>query len=311
MKRILVFLAITFALTWGYEFMVVYPLVEGDLSKGGSMTTMLAVGAAMFFPAIGVVLTRLVTHEGFGHCVIKPYPRRKSLPWFLVAWFGPGVFAALGALLYFVLFPGDFDPQATNFVQTLQTQMAAAGQTSAPPANVETLVLVQVVVGIVLGPALNIFTTFGEEWGWRGYLMPKMAHRLRIVPTMLLTGVIWGLWHAPITALGHNYGVGYPGWPFTGILAMSCFCTVCGIFLSYVTIRTGSCLAAAFGHGALNALANAPTMFAVAGVNPFVGPAPTGIIGGAAFVVVAAVMLWDLWRRERAGTLVVPQAGWA
>lgn len=309
MKRILVFLAITFALTWAYEFLVVYPLVDGDLLKGSSATTTLAIGAAMFFPAIGVVLTRLVTREGFGDCVIKPYPRRTSLPWFLVAWFGPGVLMALGALLYFLIFPGDFDPQATNYVQMTAAQMEAAGQPFVPPLNVGAVILLQIAVGLFLGPALNIFTTFGEEWGWRGYLMPKLARHLRIVPTMLVTGVIWGLWHAPITALGHNYGIGYPGWPFAGILAMCCFCTVCGIFLSYVTIRTGSCLAAAFGHGALNALAAAPAMVAVAGVDPFVGPAPTGIIGGAAFVAVAAVMLWDLWHRERAGTLVVPQAG--
>lgn len=90
---------------------------------------------------------------------------------------------------------------------------------------------------------------------------------------------------------------------------MCVFCVVCGIFLSYVTIRTGSCLAAAFGHGALNALAGASTIFAAAGVSPFIGPSPTGIIGGCGFIFVAIFMLFDLRRREVRGELVVPIAG--
>ena len=164
-------------------------------------------------------------------------------------------------------------------------------------------------IAVVLGGVINIVPTFGEEWGWRGYLVPKMASRLHIVPTLLITGVIWGVWHAPLTALGHNYGMGYPGWPFAGIAAMCVFCVVCGIFLTYVTERTGSCLAAAIGHSTINAMAQAGIIFSLTGGNPFVGPGPFGIVGGCAFIVVAALMLWDLHRREKAGTLRMPQAG--
>jgi len=79
------------------------------------------------------------------------------------------------------------------------------------------LVLSQAVTGIFLGPVLNFVTCFGEEWGLRGYLLPKMAKKFSLVKMLLIIGVIWGLWHAPLTALGHNYGVGYPGFPFLGI----------------------------------------------------------------------------------------------
>ena len=160
-----------------------------------------------------------------------------------------------------------------------------------------------------IAPALNLVTTFGEEWGWRGYLMPKMATRLSIVPTMLVTGIIWGLWHAPVVALGHNYGTGYPGEPFDGIAAMCAWCTVLAIFLSYVTIRTGSTFAAAIGHGAVNGTTNGVTLFSLSGGNPFVGPLCTGIVGGLPLLGVAVVMLWDMRRREKAGTLRMPEAG--
>ncbi len=308
MKRILIFLSITFALSWAYVFAVVYPLANSSIFQSSSMMVTLAIGAVMFVPAIGVVLTRLVTQEGFRNCVIKPYPWKQSLPWFLVAWFGPSLLIAFGTVVYFLLFPGDLDPQASSFAALLENQAVSAGMELELP-NVVVLAVAQIAMGIFLGPLLNIATTFGEEWGWRGYLMPKLANRMSIIPTLLISGVVWGLWHAPITALGHNYGLDYPGWPVTGVLAMCCFCVVCGIFLSYVTIRTGSCLAAALGHGAINALAGASTIFAVAGVSPFVGPAPTGIIGGCGLILVAAAMLLDLRRREKRGDLKVPEAG--
>ena len=72
-----------------------------------------------------------------------------------------------------------------------------------------------------------------------------------------INGIIWGLWHAPLTVMGHNYGVGYQGYPVTGILAMCVFCTVIGIILSYVTIKTGSCIPAVIGHAVLNGLSGA------------------------------------------------------
>ena len=93
------------------------------------------------------------------------------------------------------------------------TQQALAAQ-GAPAVDPELLRMSQyltLAIAVVLGGVINIVPTFGEEWGWRGYLVPKMASRLHIVPTLLITGVIWGVWHAPLTALGHNYGMGYPG----------------------------------------------------------------------------------------------------
>ena len=80
MKRIAIFLAVTFALTWAYEFGVVYPASSGALTGIPPVATQFITGAAMFFPAIGVLVTRLVTREGFKNSVIKPRGVKKSLP---------------------------------------------------------------------------------------------------------------------------------------------------------------------------------------------------------------------------------------
>ena len=153
--------------------------------------------------------------------------------------------------------------------------------------------------GFFLAPILNFVTCFGEEWGWRGYLLPKMKDQLPTVPTLIVTGIIWGLWHAPLTIIGHNYGLGYPGFPFAGIGMMCLFCITMGIFLSWVTLKTNSCIPAILGHGAVNGIAAIGIYLTHDGGNPFIGPAPTGIIGMIPFLLVAVFMVINLRKSEK------------
>ena len=74
LKRAIVYLVITFALTWLYSIFLIYPVANGEaLHSIPSIATQLAVAAAMFFPAIGVLLTRLVTREGFKNAWLNPH----------------------------------------------------------------------------------------------------------------------------------------------------------------------------------------------------------------------------------------------
>lgn len=295
LKRIGIFLAITFGLTWGYCFFLLYPLVNGESLSGiPAMATQLLVAACMFFPAIGVLLTRLVTKEGFKDTWLKPNIQ-KNIKFYLLAWFGPGILTLLGSALYFLLFKGSFDPNCGYMKLTLE---AAGAPADAIPIPLSMLLMIQLVQAFILSPILNFVTCFGEEWGWRGYLLPKMSKQLPTASTLLLSGIIWGLWHAPLTAIGHNYGMGYDGFPFTGIAMMCLFCIVMGIFLSYVSLKTKSCIPAILGHGAANGIAAIGIYFTTDGGNPFIGPAPTGIIGLIPFILVAVFMVIHLQRNR-------------
>ena len=283
-KRIFLYLLICFGLTWGFQFLVLWPVALSENPAIQSLSQ-LALAASMFFPALSVLLTRLITKEGFKNSMLVPKTGKRSIPYFLMGWFGPAILTAVGAAVYFVIFPDSFDPG----MGAIATILAAQGL-EATDALVTMTVVSQIVSGILLAPLLNALPCFGEEWGWRGYLLPKLQKNLKILPTLLISGLIWGLWHLPAIMLGHNYGVGYPGYPIAGILAMCVFCIVTGTIFSYLTIRTGSCLPAMLAHGGLNGFASAGILFTSGiGLNPFVGPVPTGIIGGSAFLVCACI----------------------
>ena len=295
LKRILIYLLITFSLTWAYCLVVVYPVANGEsLSGVPSLITQLAVVVVMFFPSIGVFLTRLVTREGFQNSWLKPN-LKKNIRYYLLAWFGPAILTLAGMGIYFLLFPDDLDLSFGYFVSTLES---AGAPMETLPFPIELLMLVQCVQAILLAPLMNFITCFGEEWGWRGYLVPKMKGLLPTVPMLLITGIIWGLWHAPLTIIGHNYGLGYLGFPFTGIAMMCLFCVVVGIFLSYVTLKTNSCIPAILGHGAINGFAAIGIYFTKDGGNPFIGPAPTGFIGMIPFMIVAVFMVISLSKKR-------------
>lgn len=295
LKRILIYIVITFALTWAYCLLIVYPIANGEALSGvPAAATQLVVAAAMFFPAIGVLLTRLFTKEGLKAAWLKPN-LRKNLKYYLLAWFGPGILTFAGMGIYFLLFPDQLDLSFGYFTATLE---AAGAPVETLPMSVGMLMLVQALQAFFLAPIMNFVTCFGEEWGWRGYLLPKMKNLLPTVPMLLLTGTIWGLWHAPLTIIGHNYGLGYWGFPFTGIAMMCVFCIVLGVFLSYVTLKTKSCIPAVLGHGAVNGIAAIGIYFTKDGGNPFVGPAPTGIIGLIPFLMVAVIMAIRLCKDE-------------
>ena len=279
-RRIWLFLIITFVITYAWTIGLIWPRVLGrdaasftvdELTVNTALTAVL-----MFFPAIGVLVTRLVTREGFKDAMLD-LRFKGTIRYYLIGWFGPMVLTLLGTLLYFAIYPSAF---------TLASYHAAMEAEPLPP--------VLVVLLLLMTPLFNLVPCFGEEWGWRGYLLPKIARRMGFLPAVLLTGLIWGLWHAPIIVTGHNYGVGYPGYPWTGIGAMCLFCIVAGVILSYITLKTKSCWPAVLAHGAVNGTASVGVLFLAdpMGYDHFLGPVPTGIIG-AAFYLLAA--LWIVW----------------
>ncbi|MDF2906055.1 MAG: hypothetical protein K0R34_1376 [Herbinix sp.] len=292
-KRIILYLAFTFIITYALEIGLIRPFITGT-DQQLVMVGQSLIGFMMFIPAIGVLLTRMITKEGFRNTLLQLPKLKSNLGYYLFVWFGPAILTVLGALIYFVINPGSFDPELSNLAKAY-----AGSGLEMTTSKLQVTMLVQIATAFFIGPLINALNCFGEEWGWRGYLLPKMKGKFKMLPMLLINGVIWGVWHAPLTALGHNYGTGYFGFPFTGILAMVIFCIVMGTIFSYVTIKTNSCVPAIFAHGSINSIAAVGIYYSIDGGNPFIGPAPTGIIGGIGFILVAIFLTIKLVKDEK------------
>src|SRR5690606_25011301 len=86
----------------------------------------------------------------------------------LVAWLAPTVLTLLGAALYYLVRPAAFDPAMTQ----LREALPDTGNGAAPdPVG---LLTAQLIGAITVAPLINAVFAFGEEFGWRGYLQPKL-----------------------------------------------------------------------------------------------------------------------------------------
>lgn len=285
-RRIGVFLLVAFGVSWvtALAIWATGGLTDSpEIIEGITLATVLLPSAYMFGPAIGAVAARLVTGEGWQHHRLRP--EFVGTMWlYAAAWLAPAGLVVAGSALYFAVLPGQFDPTMAAF----RGQLAAAGVAMDP----RLLAVIQIIAALTVAPIINGLLAFGEEYGWRAYLLPKLwplGRRRAIV----LTGVVWGVWHWPIIAMGYNYGFDYPGFPWTGMVAFLAFTVGAGTFLAVLTEREGSVWPASVGHGAINAIAGVAVLFVAGQPNSLLGPTPVGVLAALPWLALAVWLLGD------------------
>jgi len=279
-KRLIIFIVLAVAISWSIFLLI--PIL--GLKYQGSGPTVAIVMAGMFGPSAANILTRLITKEGFKNMYLRPH-FKGHIKQYLLIYFAPTALLFISAAVYFLIFPTHFDGALTMLNQSA----AASGMAGLTAKN---LLLITVLQIIIIGPVINIVPTMGEELGWRGYLLPKLRTLLSDRAAIILTGVIWGLWHTPVIVMGHNYGTGYAGYPWLGILMMVVFCAgVAGVIESYATIKMNSAIPAAMIHSVINAGGGLTILLVKGAYNPLLGPAITGLVGGLPFIIVSVILL--------------------
>lgn len=164
-------------------------------------------------------------------------------------------------------------------------QLAAVTPSATPLPPVGLLVTAQFVL-IPFGALINSVLAAGEELGWRGWLLPALRP-LGTAPALVISGAIWGLWHAPIILLGYNFG--RPD--AAGVALMVGGCVAWGALLGWMRLRSASVWPAVLAHGSLNAVGGVLLVLIAAGENPDLGlVGPIGVMSWVVLGVVVAIL---------------------
>ena len=223
-RKLVVYLALSFGLTFLWFFISV---PKGKTWDGMGTAMQSFVGLGMLFPSIAHILTRRITKEGFAmtgkdSLMLGIDLRKGKWKCYLCAILLPIIYTELGNAFTLLFDRNAYDPLYYSSLGL----------------DKKTLLLLP--LNAVVTGLIGSFAALGEEGGWRGYMMPKLFKLMGRGKALLVGGIIWGLWHAPLTCIGHNFGTDYTGFPWLGIVKMCMFCTLTGVLLSFVTDKTHS-----------------------------------------------------------------------
>lgn len=151
--------------------------------------------------------------------------------------------------------------------------------------DLTTVALVQLLT-LPLGVLVASLSAFGEELGWRGWLLPNLLP-LGTWPALLLSGAIWGVWHAPLILLGYNY----QRTDVIGLLLMVGWCMLLGVLIGWLRLRSASVWPAVIAHGAVNAAVGALLLFASPTSMQDTGSVFGTLLGWPGWILLAATAL--------------------
>lgn len=237
----------------------------------------------MFFPMLTAIVLQAINKEKFNHTGLVNFKIKWS---WLVAWLLPVVMVGL-CIFVNGLMPGveltyNADQLINQYHVPEDQQEMVREQMMRLPAWL--MVVSVVFTGLLAGITVNAIATFGEEYGWRNYLVGALRE-VKFWKAALFIGVVWGLWHFPLILMGHNY----PNEPQWGVLMMVVTCVLLGIIELYFVLKAKSMFVAVIFHGTVNAVSGMVIYFTLGG-NDFLN----GMPGLSGFIVMALtiVCLW-------------------
>ncbi len=267
MKNIKLYLAIAYGLIWAAGLTL---YLSGYIVASFSGAAPWLVSTCMFIPLVATLICQKSSKEpllrGIGI-------RWKVNRWWFLGWFTFPVIALLTLLF-------------THWISGIDTHseiMQALGETL--PFGPVGATAITLLSGMLAGATINGLFAFGEEVGWRGYLLKQFEGR-SFLGTAVVIGIIWGLWHAPLILMGHNY----PQHPQWGVLMMVVVCILMSFIIQYFRVKSGSVIVAAIMHGTCNGVAGLTMIFLSLDKYNDLIDGSCGLAGILAMLVVAVVI---------------------
>jgi membrane protease YdiL (CAAX protease family) len=234
----------------------------------------------VFGPAVAALL--LLVHKrgraGLGTLVRDATARHFGARWWVVTLALPP--ALLGAIYAGYRLIGG--PHHTTATVTAYSE-AGSGALIAVPVTV--LVIVAL--------------AYGEEAGWRGYLLPRLQTRWSALTASLLVGVVWFLWHVPLLFLPGDQNGAMP------LPLLAAFVLASAVLYTWLYNNTGgSVLAVTLLHGGLNIWAQFIAVHPAETGDPLSGAVMVAVVVTVVGMIVAVYGARTLARRDNPNAVV-------
>ncbi len=240
-REVILFTLLAYGLTWTWQAIKIIPRLGELLTapKTPADSTVIFGNVyyhilGMFGPMLAAIFMRLfISREGLRGSL----GLRQPLKYYLTAVFVPIL-----------------------FITTICLSMALIGVARFAMPEEEMSAYILPVLALLLIP--EIIVSFGEEYGWRGYLLPRLMP-LGEIKASLILGVVWSLWHLPVLLAGVLYG----GNTFWLALAIYMFTVTMSTF-AYTWLGAAShhsSMLASIFHGSTNWYANRLATFLASG----------------------------------------------
>ena len=212
------------------------------LKRGPRMSDWVAITVLMWIPGLLSILFRVVFREGFGDVGWRVGKAR----FWLWAYLGPLALGSLSIVLALLFGRTTLAPHLQD--QTMLDAMFFKLSWPMRDASTAGLMWQRFLSVALIGMVPGFCCAFGEELGWRGYLLPRLMQAGWPYP-LLLSGLVWGIWHYPFIIL-----TGYAHGAVALSLFMFTLATVLfGVFIGWLRLASGSVWVAAMAHASFNA----------------------------------------------------------
>lgn len=178
----------------------------------------------MWTPAIASFVARLILREGIRDVSFK-LQRAFGLKALIIGWLYP---VAVGAIAYGLAWLTGLATFATSGMSFI-TALA---------------------FNLIVGVLYSATSTTGEEIGWRGYMLTRLFDA-KIPRPVLISGVIWGLWHLPLILSG-QYASG-PNPTLSAVIFMALIVPTTYL-VSWLRLQSGSIWPPIIFHASWNSL---------------------------------------------------------
>ena len=281
MKTAIKYSIIVCVVSWLYAAIMIFGVGIKNPADNPMMYTIFA-SSYMLMPLICAVGTQIImckkTHVRVSLRETGLLRFKIKLSW-LVAWILPIVIVLLTIFVNSLMPNCEFNTDMSALIpadQVPEEQKEMLNMMMTPAFMIVTTIL----SGLFAGATINALFAFGEEYGWRNYLVAALREK-KFVFASIFIGVVWGLWHFPLILLGHNY----PQHSVAGVFMMVIFCVLASFVELYFVMKAKSVYPAAIFHGTLNAVAGLNVLL-IKGGNDLLN----GACGLSGFIVITIVI---------------------